>query len=262
MVRNHRQFTTTAMLVVTVVLACLGCRSLENDSAASAWTPSSTQPFPGEVITNVVPTKAIPLPLSTVRLTGGPLKRAQELDAAYLLQLEPDRMLYYLRLRAGLKPKATEGYGGWDGDGRQLTGHIAGHYLSAVSYMYAATGDPRFKERADYMVNELKEIQDARGNGYIGALMANVRRGTNVVLVDGLMRFDALTNGTIQSGGFDLNGMWSPWYVEHKLFAGLRDTYQLTGNRMALEVEIKFAGGNHQHRHQSHRRAEPENVEH
>ena len=26
-----------------------------------------------------------------------------------------------------------EGYGGWDGDGRQLTGHIAGHYLSGVS---------------------------------------------------------------------------------------------------------------------------------
>ncbi len=29
---------------------------------------------------------------------------------------------------------------------------------------------------------------------------------------------------------------------EHKLFAGLRDAYQLTGNRTALDVEIKFAG--------------------
>ena len=47
--------------------------------------------------------------------------------------------------------------------------------------------------------------------------------------------------GVIQSGGFDLNGMWSPWYVEHKIFAGLRDAYRLTGNRTALEVEIKFA---------------------
>src|SRR5689334_15250388 len=82
-------------------------------------------------IDNAVPYQAKPLPLSAVRLTGGPLKVAQEKDAEYLLSLEPDRMLYYLRQRAGLEPKASQGYGGWDGAGRQLTGHIVGHYLSA-----------------------------------------------------------------------------------------------------------------------------------
>jgi len=91
---------------------------------------------------------ARPLPLTAVRLTGGPLKQAQDLDAAYLLSLEPDRMLAFYRLRAGLEPKAP-GYTGWDADGRQLTGHIAGHHLSAVSLMWAATGDVRFKQRAD-----------------------------------------------------------------------------------------------------------------
>ncbi len=193
-----------------------------------------------QVIRNVVPYEALPLPLADVRLTGGPLKHAQELDADYLLKLEPDRMLYYLRLRAGLEPKAKEGYGGWDGKGRQLTGHIAGHYLSAVSYMYAATGDARFKERADYIVKELKEIQDKQGDGYIGGLLATVREGGTNSLVDGKKRFEDLAKGQIRSGGFDLNGMWSPWYVEHKLFAGLRDAYRLTGNRTALDVEIKF----------------------
>ena len=84
--------------------------------------------------------RARPVPLEKVRLTGGPLKHAQELDAAYLLSLEPDRMLAYYRVRAGLEKKA-EPYGGWDGGGRNLTGHIAGHHLSAVSLMYAATGD-------------------------------------------------------------------------------------------------------------------------
>ena len=64
--------------------------------------------------------KLHPLPLNHVRLTGGPLKVAQEADAKYLLELQPDRMLAYLRQRAGLKPKA-EGYGGWDGPGRNLT---------------------------------------------------------------------------------------------------------------------------------------------
>jgi DUF1680 family protein len=104
--------------------------------------------------------QARPLDIGEVRLLGGPLKRAQDLDAEYLLKLEPDRMMAGYRLRAGLQPKA-EGYGGWDSvNGKQLTGHIAGHYLSAVSLMYAATGDPRFKERADYLVKEMKEVQD------------------------------------------------------------------------------------------------------
>src|SRR5215467_5121895 len=177
--------------------------------------------------------KVRPLPLNSVRLTGGPLKHAQELDAQYLLDLEPDRMLAYLRERAGLQPKA-KGYGGWDGGGRQLTGHIAGHYLSAVSLIWAATGDAHFKERADYIVSELKTIQDAQGDGYLGALLDN--KG-----VDGKLHFQELCQGIIRSGGFDLNGLWSPWYVEHKIFAGLRDAYHYTGNRTALDMEIKFA---------------------
>src|SRR5437667_4562184 len=173
--------------------------------------------------------KARPLPLGAVRLLAGPLKHAQELDARYLLALEPDRMLAYYRDRAGLQPKA-EPYGGWDGDGRNLTGHIAGHYLSAVSLMWAATGDPRFKARADYIVSELKIVQDKHGDGYLSALA----RGREA--------FAELAGGTIRSAAFDLNGLWSPWYTLHKTFAGLRDAYRYADNRTALDVEIKFAG--------------------
>ena len=182
----------------------------------------------------VIPNAAQPLPLSEVRLTGGPLKNAQDLDAHYLLSLEPDRLLAGYRLRAGLSPKA-KGYGGWDAvEGKQLTGHFGGHYLSAVSLMFAATGDPRFKERADYMVKELKEVQDKRGNGYLGALADS--QGT-----DGAVIFEKVSRGDIRSGGFDLNGMWSPWYTLHKTFAGLRDAYRFTTNRDALQIELKFA---------------------
>lgn len=177
--------------------------------------------------------KARPLPLHTVRLTGGPLKVAQDQELKYLLELEPDRMLAFLRRAAKLEMKA-QGYGGWDGEGRQLTGHIAGHYLSGVSLAWAATGDPRFKERADYIVNELKLIQDAHGDGYIGALM-------DAKKTEGKTLFEQLSKGIIRSGGFDLNGMWSPWYVQHKIYAGLRDAYRLTGNKTALDVEIKFS---------------------
>src|SRR5262245_62571720 len=151
-------------------------------------------------IKNAIPDLARPLPLSAVRLTGGPLKRAQDLDIDYLLRLEPDRMMAGYRIRAGLKPKA-EGYGGWDSpNGRNLTGHIAGHYLSAVSLMYAATGDVRFKERADYLVKEMKEVEDKNGDGYLSALEG------------GREKWAEVAKGNIRSSFFDLNGMWSPWY--------------------------------------------------
>jgi DUF1680 family protein len=184
-------------------------------------------------IKNAIPDVARPLPLSAVRLTGGPLKHAQDLNAEYLLKLEPDRMMAYYRKRAGLEPKA-QGYGGWDGDGKNLTGHIAGHYLSAVSLMYAATGDTRFKERADYIVKEMKEVQDKNADGYLGAIQDAQGH-------DGREKFNEVAAGNIRSSFFDLNGLWSPWYTLHKTFAGLRDAYRLTGNRTALEVEIKFA---------------------
>ena len=177
---------------------------------------------------NAIPDVAVPIPLSAVRLTGGPLKKAQDLDAQYLLALEPDRMLAYYRRCAGLEQKA-ELYDGWDGGGRNLTGHIAGHYLSAVSLMYASTGDERFKERADYVVKEFKEIQDKNGDGYLSALEG------------GRECWEAVARGNIRSGGFDLNGLWAPWYVLHKTYAGLRDAYRFTGNRDALDIEIKFA---------------------
>ena len=172
--------------------------------------------------------RARALPLSAVRLTGGPLKHAQDLDRQYLLALEPDRMLAYYRQRAGLAPKA-EPYGGWDGGGRNLTGHIAGHYLSAVSLMWAATGDRRLKDRADYIVAELKVVQDKHGDGYLSALEG------------GRKAFDALARGEIRSAAFDLNGEWSPWYTLHKTYAGLRDAYRYAGSRTALDVEVRFA---------------------
>jgi DUF1680 family protein len=178
--------------------------------------------------------KARPLPMESVRLTGGPLKQAQDVTADYLLKLEPDRMLAGYRIRAGMEPKA-EGYGGWDAvDSRQLTGHIAGHYLSGISLMYAATGNEEFKRRADYIVTEFKEVQEKRGNGYLGAIIN--RDG-----VDAAEVFEQVSEGEIRSGGFDLNGLWSPWYTLHKTYAGLRDAYRYTGNKTALELEIGFA---------------------
>ena len=68
-------------------------------TGGSAWLLTSGF---ARQIRPVVPDVARPLPLTAVRLTGGPLKKAQDLNAAYLLSLEPDRMLAFYRTRAGL----------------------------------------------------------------------------------------------------------------------------------------------------------------
>ena len=226
----NRLVSAGALLGIAALVGSLATWRL---LAQAGVPPSPIANAPAPVVKPAIPGKARPLPLGDVRLTGGPLKHAQDLNGAYLLALQPDRMMAFLRKAAGLEPKA-EGYGGWDGPGRQLTGHIAGHYLSGVSLMFAATGDPRFKERADYLVHELEAVQNAQGDGYIGAQAD--RDG-----VAGKVRFEELSKGIIRSGGFDLNGLWSPWYVEHKIFAGLRDAYRYAGNREALDVEVKLA---------------------
>jgi hypothetical protein len=85
------------------VLTLIGC------AVFTALAPAQ-RVRPGQRVLNVIPDAARPLPLNAVRLTGGPLKHAQNLNAEYLLTLEPDRMLALYRKRAGLDPRA-EPYG-------------------------------------------------------------------------------------------------------------------------------------------------------
>ena len=49
-----------------------------------------------------------------------------------------------------------------------------GHYLSGLALTYAATGDARFKAKADYLVAELAKVQEAMpkqgyNKGYLSA---------------------------------------------------------------------------------------------
>src|SRR6185503_9534876 len=97
--------------------------------------------------------KAQEFPLEDVRLLEGPFRDAMLRDTAYLLRLDPDRLLSGVRKEAGLTPKA-EVYGGWES--MTIAGHSLGHYLSACSLMFASTGDARFRERVNYIVSELE----------------------------------------------------------------------------------------------------------
>jgi DUF1680 family protein len=177
-------------------------------------------------ITPPVSLSASAFAIEDVRLLDGPFKRAMELDAQYLLKLEPDRLLSRFREYAGLKPKG-EVYGGWENAG--VSGHTLGHYLSACSMMYASTGDARFRKRVDYIVDELSACQKANGNGYVAAIP------------DGKRIFAEIAAGKITSMGFDLNGGWVPWYTLHKLLAGLLDAHRYCGNRNALRIAAHLA---------------------
>lgn len=165
-------------------------------------------------------------PLASVRLLEGPFKEAMDRDIAYLLRLEPDRLLSWFRKEAGLEPKA-EVYGGWETQG--VAGHSLGHYLSACALAWASSGDTRLRERATYIVDELAACQAANGDGYVGAIPK------------GKEAFAALKRGELDVKPFELNGIWVPWYTEHKVLAGLLDAHLHTGNAKALAVAQALA---------------------
>jgi DUF1680 family protein len=155
-------------------------------------------------------------PRTEVRLTPSRWLDAEKRDGAYLLSLEPDRLLYAFRVTAGLPSPGTS-YGGWEAANGELRGHIVGgHYLSALALMYASTGDVRFKQRGELMVRELGKCQAA--SGYLSAFPESF--------------FDRVEND---------QPVWAPYYTVHKIFAGLLDQYELCGNANALEMATKLA---------------------
>jgi DUF1680 family protein len=193
-------------------------RILGGSAAASAW--------PWECVRATLPAApgaATYFGLAEVKLGDGPFLRAQELDAAYLLRLEPDRMLHNFRVNARLQPRAPV-YGGWESVDPWIEirchGHTLGHYLTAAACMFASTGDTRFAERVDHIVAELAQCQ-AKTGGWLTAFPDGV-----APLTDSL-------------AGKPFPGV--PWYTTHKVLAGLRDAHLHRASAPALDVFVKFA---------------------
>ena len=164
-------------------------------------------------------------PLQNVKLLDSPFLQAQQTDLHYILALNPDRLLAPFLREAGLTPKAPS-YTNWENTG--LDGHIGGHYISALSMMYAATGDTAVYNRLNYMLDELHRAQQAVGTGFIGGTPGS------------LQLWKEIKTGNIRAGGFDLNGKWVPLYNIHKTYAGLRDAYLYAGSELARQMLIDF----------------------
>ena len=172
-----------------------------------------------------IPAKVEPFSVNDVKLTQSDFKHAEDMDIRYLLGIDPDRLLAPYLKESGLTPKA-QNYTNWENTG--LDGHIGGHYLSALSYMYASTGNAEIKGRLDYFISELKRCADANGNGYISGVP------------DGKKKWKEISEGNIRASSFGLNDGWVPLYNIHKIFAGLRDAYLLTGNKDAKQMFINL----------------------
>jgi DUF1680 family protein len=157
-----------------------------------------------------------------VKLLPSDFSRAEATDLKYMMALEPDRLLAPYLTEAGLLPKAPN-YLNWENDG--LNGHIGGHYLTALSLMFASTGDEKVKERLNYMLLELKKCQDKNGDGYLGGVPGSKVFWANIF------------NGEVDK----ISQKWVPLYNIHKTFAGLRDAWLYTQNKQAKIMLIRFA---------------------
>lgn len=164
-------------------------------------------------------------PLAAVHLLDSPFQQAQQTDKAYMLALDPDRLLAPYQAEAGIQPKEPR-YGNWENTG--LDGHTGGHYLSALALMYAATNDVQVQQRLTYMVDELDRCQQQNGNGYLGGVPG------------GKAMWQQVKAGNIKANSFGLNDKWVPLYNLHKTYAGLRDAYLIGGNAKAKGMLIKL----------------------
>ncbi len=203
----------------TLIAILVACSSLTAMAAEKS----------GYVVKPVVHSAQQLFPQGAVRLLPGPFKTMQDVDLAYLMRLEPDRLLAQFRVEAGLEPKAKP-YAGWESPAKpgktwSLAGHSLGHYLSALSLMYRITDDHRLKDRVAYIAKELKECQDKRGDGSLVAFPYARELATDI------------RAGKVET----IDKYWAPFYTIHKELAGLRDAWIWCGDDTARQVLIGLA---------------------
>lgn len=162
-------------------------------------------------------------PIEQVRLLEGTIYyEYQQRMIEYLLSIDDDQMLYNFRKACGLDILGAEPMTGWDEDSCKLKGHTSGHYMSGIALAWAATGDERFLQKINYMVDGLKECQDAfaaSGEYHRGFLSAYSEEQFD--LLEEYVRYPEI---------------WAPYYTLDKIMSGLYDCWKLAGNKKAGEI--------------------------
>ncbi len=186
--------------------------------------------------------------LSEVTLTDGPMKTAMDVNIAMLMQYDVNRLLTPFVRQAGLASTSDTSnkyyqwltkhpnFPNWGSSDFDLSGHVGGHYLSALALAYAACGDEttkgQLKERMDYMLDVMKDCQDqydGNTDGLYGFL------GGQPINDD----WKALYRGDLSA--IRSHWGWVPFYCQHKVLAGLRDAYIYGKSEVAKELFRKLA---------------------
>lgn len=180
----------------------------------------------------------------------------------------PDNFLYNFRDAFGQpQPPGAQQLEGWDNQTTRLRGHASGHYLTAIAQAYASTMydealRANFLQKMNYLIDTLHDLSSKSGRPATvgGPSVADPtavppgagRSGYDSNLRAGAIRTDHWNWGAgfisgyppdqfimLEKGatyGTQDSQIWAPYYTLHKILAGLLDSYEVGGNKKALDV--------------------------
>ena len=154
---NRRQLLQASALGAGAVAGTtmFGVTAAEAAPAAGAAFALAAEPGPG----GSAPVR--PFQLGQVRLGAGLLQEKRDRVKNFLRSYDERRFLVLFNNQAGRpNPAGVSVPGGWE-DGGLLSGHWAGHYMTALAQAYADQGEAVYKGKLDWMVTELAACQAA-----------------------------------------------------------------------------------------------------
>ena len=241
----------------------------------TSFAPKATVIVKVPVGTTTPPSRlAEPFALSDVVLerdTKGrdtPFIRNRDKFVRGLAASNPDNFLYNFRDAFGQpQPAGAAQLEGWDNQTTRLRGHASGHYLSAIAQAYASaiydeTLRANFLQKMNYLIDVLHDLSQKSGRPATAGGPAvtdptAVPPGTGRAGYDSNLRTGAVTKRLLELGRRlhqrlparsvhharkrrDLRDedtqIWAPYYTLHKILAGLLDSYEVAGNKKALDI--------------------------
>ena len=173
-----------------------------------------------------------PFNLSSVRLAAASrFDQMERFNTDFLLSLEDDRLACLYAGAANLSTTCVP-YGH-----PRYYGHYLGHWLSATAFSIASAAAPSaaaaVRNKSAAIVATLAEAQaawSALGGRHVGYLFPY-----------SLDAFDNLFGYAKPGQYLNCAPVCVPFYVMHKVMAGMLDQYQHAGNRQALSVLLGMA---------------------
>jgi DUF1680 family protein len=252
-----------------------GSYTITGKVPGTTFEPKATVIVKAPVGTTTPPSRLVEaFPLSQVVLDRDaqgrdtPFIRNRDKFIRGLAATNPDNFLYNFRDAFGQpQPAGAQQLEGWDNQTTRLRGHASGHYLTAIAQAYASTTydealRANFLQKMNYLIDTLYDLSQKAGkpataggpsvadpnavppgpgrSGYDSNLRAGAIRtdywnwGTGFISAYPPDQFIMLEKGATY--GTQDTQIWAPYYTLHKILAGLLDSYEVAGNKKALEI--------------------------